>query len=78
MLVLTRKLDESITIGTQIQVTVLEIRGGQVKLGIKASKEIPVNRTEVYERIVKENIIASAAPKDLDGFPDTINLFYEK
>ena len=49
MLVLTRKAEESITIGNHIKVTVLEVRGHQVKLGIDAPREIPVNRTEIYE-----------------------------
>ncbi len=68
MLVLTRKADESITIGQNITVTVLEIRGNQVRLGIKAPKDTPVNRTEVYESIIQENVKASQAPQDLEGF----------
>ena len=67
MLVLTRKPEESITIGSQIRVTVLEVRGHQVKLGIEAPKETPVNRTEVYESIIQENIKASQAPQDLSN-----------
>ena len=58
MLVLTRKVEESITIGNNITVTVFEIKGNQIKLGISAPKNIPVNRTEVYESIMKENIRA--------------------
>jgi len=68
VLVLTRKTDESITIGNDITVTVLEIRGNQVRIGIKAPKHTPVNRTEVYESIIQENIKASQAPQDLEGF----------
>jgi len=66
VLVLTRKAEESITIGSRIRVTVLEIRGQHVKLGIDAPKETPVNRTEVYESIIQENIKASQAPHDLN------------
>lgn len=66
MLVLTRKTDESITIGSSITVSILEIRGNQVKLGIKAPKDISVNRSEVYENIMRENIRASKAPPDLE------------
>ena len=66
MLVLTRKTDESITIGNNIKVSVLEIKGTQVKLGIQAPKEIPINRTEIYEIIIQENIKASNAPIELD------------
>ena len=55
MLVLTRKLGETIRIGDQIKVTVLEVRAGQVKLGIEAPTEIKVHREEVYARIQAEN-----------------------
>ena len=61
MLILTRKVEESITIGNRITVSVLEVKGSQVKLGIKAPKDIPVNRTEIYESIIHENIRARTA-----------------
>ena len=70
MLVLTRKIDESIMIGNHISVSILGIKGNQVKLGITAPKDVSVNRTEVYENIRKENILASNAPKDLIQFPE--------
>jgi carbon storage regulator len=66
VLVLTRKTKESITIGNNILVTVLEIRGNQVRLGIDAPRYTPVNRTEIYETIIQENIRASKAPQDLE------------
>jgi len=69
MLVLTRKVDESITIGTNITVTVLEIRGNQVRLGIDAPRETSVHRTEIYKAIVEENIKAAKTATDLDGLP---------
>lgn len=72
MLVLTRKADESITIGNDITVSVLEIKGNQVRLGIKAPKHTPVNRTEIYESIIQENIKASQAPHDLEGFQNIL------
>ena len=72
MLVLTRKVDESITVGTNITVTVLEIRGGQVRLGIEAPKEMPVHRTEVFRSIVNENIEAAKTPRDLSFFPQEV------
>lgn len=55
MLVLTRKAGESIVIGSQISITVLEIQGRQIRLGIDAPGEIPVHRGEIYERIKEEN-----------------------
>lgn len=55
MLVLTRKRDESIIIGDNIKITVVEIRGDQVKLGIDAPRSIPVHREEVYKEIQEEN-----------------------
>jgi len=69
VLVLTRKAKESITIGSNVQVIVLEIRGAQVRLGVRAPKEMPVNRTEIYELILEENINASNAPPDLGYLP---------
>ncbi|MCF8061394.1 MAG: carbon storage regulator CsrA [Deltaproteobacteria bacterium] len=73
MLVLTRKVDESITIGNGITVTVLGIRGGQVRIGIDAPKETPVNRTELVEIIARENVeAASRAPQDLDELKETL------
>jgi len=72
VLVLTRKTDESITIGNNIKISVLEIKGNQVKLGVQAPKEIPINRTEIYESIIQENIKASNTPTELDFFPEEL------
>ena len=66
MLVLSRKIDESITIGNHIKISILGIKGNQVKLGITAPKDVAVNRTEIYENIMKENIQAAQVPQDLD------------
>ena len=55
MLVLTRKLGENIRIGDSVKITVLEVRSGQVKLGIEAPPEIKVHREEIYARIQEEN-----------------------
>jgi carbon storage regulator len=55
MLVLTRKITEGITIGPNIRVIVLEIKGGQVRLGIEAPNSVQVHRDEVYARILDEN-----------------------
>ena len=55
MLVLTRKLGENIRIGDTVKITVLEVRSGQVKLGIEAPPEVKVHREEIYARIQEEN-----------------------
>ncbi|MAT15904.1 MAG: carbon storage regulator [Planctomyces sp.] len=54
MLVLSRQRDESIYIGDDIVLTVVDIRGDKVRLGIKAPNSVPVHREEVYEAIRKE------------------------
>jgi carbon storage regulator len=61
MLVLTRKLGESIRIGDTIIVKVVDLDSRHVKLGIDAPKSISVNREEIYERIQKENKAASSS-----------------
>ena len=65
MLVLTRKLGESIRIGDNIVVKIVDLDGRHVKLGIEAPKNISVNREEIYERIQKENRAAST-PADVN------------
>ena len=68
MLVLTRKLGESIVIGNNVRVTVLEMQGKQIRLGIDAPPEVSVHRGEVYERIEAENrLAAETAHTDLKG-----------
>jgi len=59
MLILTRKLGERITIGDDVIITLLEIKGSQVKLGIEAPKSISIHRQEIYERIREENLRSS-------------------
>ena len=66
MLVLTRKLGESIVIGNNVRITVLEMQGKQVRLGIEAPPKVSVHRGEVYERIEVENrLAAETANSDL-------------
>lgn len=60
MLVLSRQRDESIIIGDNIVITVVDIRGDKVRLGIDAPKEVPVHRREVYEAIQRERSQAEA------------------
>lgn len=55
MLVLSRHRDESIIIGDDVVVTIVDIRGDKVRLGINAPQDIPVHRQEVYEAIQREN-----------------------
>ncbi len=55
MLALTRKKGESLVINNNIEITVLEIRGDQIKIGIRAPKDVPVYRKEVYIQIQEEN-----------------------
>ncbi len=59
MLILSRRPGEVITIGHEIRVKVLEIKGRQVKLGIEAPAHIPVHRREIYEKIQEENVKAA-------------------
>lgn len=59
MLVLTRKLGESITIGDDIRITVMAVKGNQVKIGIEAPTETKVYREEIYTSIVETNEQAS-------------------
>jgi len=61
MLVLTRKLGEGITIGSDVRVVVLEVKAGQVRLGIEAPHSVQVHRDEVYARILDENKQAAQA-----------------
>ena len=63
MLVLTRKLGESIRIGDDIKITVVELDGRHAKLGVEAPKQVIVHREEVYERIQAENKAAALVQK---------------
>jgi carbon storage regulator len=66
MLVLSRQRDQTIMIGDDIEITVVDIRGDKVRLGINAPSEIPVHRKEVYEAIKRENrAAASVKPEDI-------------
>lgn len=59
MLVLTRKKGQSIIIGDNIEVSIIEIQGEQVRIGINAPKDITIHRDEIYKEIQKENMKAS-------------------
>lgn len=79
MLVLTRRLDETTTIGDPhssedaIEVTVIEVRGDQVRLGIKAPRETSVHRTEVYQQIKDENRAAAVGTAQPSAIGKTLH-----
>jgi carbon storage regulator len=75
MLILARKVNETIVIGDKIRMSVVEIRGDQVKLGIEAPQEVSIYREEVYDAIQKENKAASRSRPD--GIPKLPGLFGE-
>ncbi|MBZ4683468.1 MAG: carbon storage regulator [Fusobacteriaceae bacterium] len=78
MLVLSRKKNESIIIGDDIEVIVVDIKGDQVKLGIKAPRSVSVHRAEVYEEIQAENRKAAETPKEISGLSGLFNKFKKK
>ncbi len=67
MLALSRKANESIVIGNDIEITVLEVKGDQVKIGISAPKSVPIYRKEIYLQIKEENkeAVESTATDDI-------------
>ena len=71
MLALSRKKNEAIIINNDIEITVLEVKGDQVKIGISAPKEVPIYRKEVYQQIQDAN----RASVDADGMEALKNLF---
>jgi carbon storage regulator len=72
MLVLTRKLNEAIQIGDEIEIKVLAIDGDQIKLGINAPKSVEIYRKEIYQDIQKQNSEAANVPANL------LNILNEK
>ena len=69
MLILTRRAGETVMIGSDVTITVLGVKGNQVRIGINAPKEIAVHREEIYERIQNEKNAESSAesPPDDSG-----------
>jgi carbon storage regulator len=75
MLVLTRRIDESLTIGDSITVTVLAIEGDKVKIGIAAPREIPILRQEIYLAVQEQNKIKKALEEG--PVPESFNALRE-
>ena len=69
MLALSRKKDEAIIINNNIEITIIEVKGDQVKIGIQAPKNVPIYRKEVYLQIQKENeeSVAATSLDELQG-----------
>lgn len=69
MLALARKVNESIVIGNDVEVTVLEIKGDQIKIGVSAPKNVPIYRKELYVQIQEENrkAVAEVDPSALNA-----------
>ncbi len=78
MLVLARKVNESIMIGEDIEVIVIDIKGDQVKLGIKAPKRVTVHRKEVFDDILKQNVAAASNTFDPGKLRDFTDIWKEK
>lgn len=76
MLVLTRKVGEGIAIGDDVKIIVMQIKGKQVRLGIKASPSTVVHREEVYQRIQEEN--RDASQSDLQSVSQAMEIFDKK
>ena len=64
MLVLERKIKESLMIGDDIKITILEVQGNSVKIGIEAPKNVLIYREEIFEAIKQENLAASGVKPD--------------
>ncbi|MFT5135102.1 MAG: carbon storage regulator [Arenicella sp.] len=66
MLILTRRINETLNIGDDVQVTVLGIKGNQVRIGINAPRDVPVHREEIYQRIKREERMNAGEVEDGD------------
>ncbi len=71
MLILTRRVGETLMIGDEVTVTVLGVKGNQVRIGINAPKDVAVHREEIYMRIKRENE-AGTGPADTQAAPEAV------
>ena len=76
MLVLTRKVGESIAIGDHIKIKVVEVKGSQIRLGLEAPPDVKIYREEVYEKVTEQNRLA--ATWNIDDFNKVASLFVNK
>jgi len=67
MLVLSRRKDESIMIGDGVKITIVDVRGDKVRLGITAPESVSVHRIEVYEKIQREKAEEKSGTEEVDG-----------
>lgn len=76
MLILTRRVNERIMIGSDVEVSIVDVRGDQVKVGIVAPRSVQVHRREVFDAMLAENRAAAAA--DATALPDISQLLVRK
>jgi len=74
MLIFSRKPGQKIKIGDDIEIAVLEVRRGQVRIGIDAPKRFSVHREEIYQKILEENRLAALSAFNAEGDLDDINI----
>ena len=70
MLILTRRVNETLNIGDDVQVTVLGVKGNQVRIGINAPRDVPVHREEIYQRIKREEAQGGGGSEDTESDSD--------
>ena len=67
MLILTRRIGETLMVGDDVTITVLGVKGNQVRIGVNAPKDVAVHREEIYQRIQKEKTDGTSTPDNEDG-----------